>query len=96
MLASLLRRSHTTRHCAHHQFQNFFYFIFLKRRREEWLELSNSTVTCNTTKTHIHLHKSVLHFTVTHNLQQDNEHKIDVKFKKRKKKKVFIVTQSSH
>lgn len=49
------------------------------------MELSNSTVTCNTTKTHIHLHKSVLHFTVTHNLQQNDEHKIDVKFKKKKK-----------
>lgn len=60
------------------------------------MELSNSTVTCNTTKTHIHLHKSVLHFTVTHNLQQNDEHKIDVKFKKKKNKtqKVFIVTQS--
>lgn len=56
------------------------------------MELSNSTVTCNTTKTHIHLHKSVLHFTVTHNLQQNDEHKIDVKFKKTQK--VFIVTQS--
>lgn len=56
------------------------------------MELSNSTVTCNMTKTHIHLHKSVLHFTVTHNLQQNDEHKIDVKFKKTQK--VFIVTQS--
>lgn len=27
MLASLLRRSHTTRHCAHHQFQIFFTFF---------------------------------------------------------------------
>lgn len=58
------------------------------------MELSNSTVTCNTTKTHIHLHKSVLHFTVTHNLQQNDEHKIDVKFKKQTNQKVFIVTQS--
>lgn len=58
------------------------------------MELSNSTVTCNTTKTHIHLHKSVLHFTVTHNLQQNDKHKIDVKFKKKKTQKVFIVTQS--
>lgn len=59
------------------------------------MELSNSTVTCNTTKTHIYLHKSVLHFTVTHNLQQNDEHKIDVKLKKNKKtQKVFIVTQS--